>query len=144
MMKRIAVVVCLSIVPATARAGGLEVPDVGSEALGRGGAFTAKADDATAFTYNVAGFARQRGTRLLLNANLTLDSYSFARSGTYPDDPNNTHTPWGGAFFAPYIGLSTDFGYFDRFTVAVGVYGPSGVGNRVYPLGVQGAPSAAR
>jgi long-chain fatty acid transport protein len=144
-----------AFVPSRAHAGGFEVPDNGTEALGRGGAFTAKADDATALQYNVAGFARQRGTRLLLNANLTLDDYSFQRAGTFPDNASDARTPWGGAFypkvknqggpfFAPFIGASTDFGYFDRFTIAAGVFGPSGVGNRTYPLGVSGAPSAAR
>src|SRR5580698_121166 len=114
-----------------AKAGGLEIPDNGTEALGRGGAFTAKADDGTAMEYNVAGLAQQRGTRLLLDANLWLSSYSFQRSGTYPDNPGNSATPWGkmpfpavsdqgGAFLAPFAALSTDFGYFERWTFAIG------------------------
>src|SRR5580698_7547364 len=82
-----------------AKAGGLEIPDNGTQALGRGAAFTAKADDGTALEYNVAGFAQQRGTHLLLDANLWLSSYSFQRSGAYPDDPSNPLTPWGGTPF---------------------------------------------
>jgi long-subunit fatty acid transport protein len=138
-----------------ARAGGLEIPDNGTEALGRGAAFTAKADDGTALEYNVAGFAQQRGTRLLLDTNLWFSSYSFQRAGTYPDDPTNPVTPWGGTPFpkvtnqggvfpAPFAALSTDFGYFDRWTFAVGVFGPSSVGNRTYPYSLGFAPSPAR
>src|SRR5262249_5050359 len=134
-------------------AGGLELPDNGTEALGRGGAFTAKADDATALQYNVAGLARQRGTRLLFDGNLSLASLDFQRDGVYPAPPSAA-TPWGGqpfpavhntggAFFAPFVGISSDFGL-DRWTFAVGVFGPSSVGNRTYPLSVNGVPSPAR
>src|SRR4051812_19706638 len=79
-------------------AGGLELPDNGTEALGRGGAFTAKADDATAMQYNVAGLARQRGTRLLFDGNLLLSTLDFQRSGNYPDAVTPA-TPWGGQPF---------------------------------------------
>src|SRR6185312_6526626 len=134
-------------------AGGLEIPDNGTEALARGGAFTAKADDATALEYNIAGLARQRGTRVLLDGNLILSTLDFTRDGAYPDAPSAA-TPWGGQpfptvhnsggpFFAPFVGLSTDFGL-DRWTFAVGVFGPSSVGNRTYPLSVGGVPSPAR
>jgi long-chain fatty acid transport protein len=134
-------------------AGGLEIPDNGTEALARGGAFTAKADDATALQYNVAGLARQRGTRLLFDGNLVFSTLDFTRAGSYPDAPSAA-TPWGGqafptvhntggAFFAPFVGLSTDFGL-DRWTFAIGAFGPSSVGNRTYPLSVGGVPSPAR
>jgi long-chain fatty acid transport protein len=144
--------VCL---PLAAHAGGLTFPDNGTEALGRGAAFTAKADDATAFEYNIAGFARQRGTRLLIDLNLVFAQQLFLRAGSYPD-PNNAMTPWGGQpfpqvrntggpFAAPFAGISTDFGYFDRWTFAVGVFGPSSTGNRTYPSGVApGYPSPSR
>jgi long-subunit fatty acid transport protein len=141
---------------AHASAGGLEFPDIGSEALGRGAAFTAKADDGTAIVYNTAGFARQRGTRLLFNGNLIFHSFEFQRTGVYPDNPANPQTPWGGQpfprmsdqgppMFAPTIVLSTDFGRLDRFTLFVGLFAPSSVGNRTYPLGVAGGlPSPSR
>lgn len=134
-------------------AGGLEMPDNGTEALARGGAFTAKADDGTALVYNIAGLARQRGTRLVLDGNLFLSTLNFQRDGVYPDAPSAA-TPWGGQpfpevrntggpFFAPFLGLSSDLGL-DRWTFAVGVFGPSSVGNRTYPLSVGGVPSPAR
>ncbi len=47
-MPRGAVLVALLAAARAVYAGGLEFPDNGTEALGRGGAFTAKADDGTA------------------------------------------------------------------------------------------------
>ena len=152
-MKRGVIIAALVAATRVVYAGGLEIPDNGTEALGRGGAFTAKADDATALQYNVAGLARQRGTRLLLDGNIMLSTLDFQRSGVYPDAPSGA-TPWGGQpfpsvrntggpFFAPFVGISSDFGL-DRWTFAVGVFGPSSVGNRTYPLSVGGLPSPAR
>lgn len=77
----------------------------------------------------------------------------FQRDGNYPD-ANTPQTPWGGQpfplvkntggpFFAPFFALSSDFGL-DRWTFSVGVFGPSSVGNRTYPLSVGGLPSPAR
>ena len=148
-------VACSAAVSSTAYAGGFEIPDNGAQALGRGGAFVAKADDGTAIYYNPAGLARQRGTRVFVGGNLFLHSYEFQRSGAFPDDPNDTNTPWGqkpypvvtnsaGPFFAPLATVSTDFGTFDRLTVAIGAFGPSVVGNRTFPLAIQGAPASSR
>src|SRR5580704_12522313 len=118
----VAVLLCASLASLAprARAGGFEVPDNGTEALGRGGAFTAKASDGTALEYNIAGFAEQRGTRLLLDGNLVMSDYTFQRSGVYPGTASPAQ-PWagqkyplvrdtGGPFFAPFGALSTDFG----------------------------------
>jgi long-subunit fatty acid transport protein len=144
--------------PSLARAGGFEFPDNGTEALGRGGAFTAKASDATALEYNLAGLAQQRGWRLMFDSNLVFNTYDFQRAGSYPD-ANTASTPWGGVryppvhnkhgvFYAPFVGLSTDFDRLDRWTFAIGLYGPSSVGQRDYgtsvtlPGGISaGAPS---
>jgi long-chain fatty acid transport protein len=151
----LAIPVALVASPRAARAGGFEVPDNGTEALGRGGAFVAKADDPTAIMFNPAGLAEQRGTRALLDAHVVMSSYSFQRFGVYPDDPTDPATPWGqfpfpkvvdrgGPFFAPFLAATTDFGALDWLTVAIGVFGPSGIANRTYPIGVQGGPSASR
>jgi long-chain fatty acid transport protein len=157
--RRTPLLVCLALAasaaPRAARAGGFEIPDNGTEALGRGGAFVAKADDPTAIMYNPAGLAEQRGTRALLDGHVILSSYSFRRYGAYPDNPSDPATPWGGfpypkvtdqggPFFAPFLAATTDFGALDWLTVAVGVFGPSGDANRTYPIGVQGGPAASR
>lgn len=141
----------LMVLPA--RAGGLEYPDNGSESMGRGATFTAKADDGSALMYNVAGFARQRGMRLTLGTNVAFHSATFQRAGTYPDDPNDPFTPWGGKPFPlvknksalmpiPHLVLSHDLGT-DRFTVAAGVYAPSVI-PRSFPLTIDHKPSPAR
>src|SRR5258708_6850554 len=151
----VAVTALVTIWSARAFGGGFEIPDNGTQALGRGGAFTAKADDGTALQYNLAGLAQQRGRRLLIDSNLWLSSYAFQRTGTYPDDPTNPITPWGGTafprvsdqggpFLAPFAAFSTDFGTFERWTFAAGVFGPSSVGNRTYPYSLGFAPSPAR
>jgi long-chain fatty acid transport protein len=141
--------------PAVAAAGGFdELPDQGAQAMGRGATFTAKADDATAIYYNVAGLARQRGTKLLLSANIDFNSLNFQRAGNYVDDPQDPLTPWGGrpyplvtdanaSFTLPMLAASSDFGVFDRLTFGIGVLGPSATG-RTFPLGIKGQPSPAR
>ena len=76
MPRTIAALVVL-LTPAAAWAGGEEIPEHGAQALGRGGAFTAKADDLTALQYNVAGLAMARGTRVLFSANIVNASAEF-------------------------------------------------------------------
>lgn len=151
----LAATAALVALPSVARAGGFdELPDQGAEAMGRGATFTAKADDATAIYYNVAGLARQRGTKLQISANFHFNSMTFQRAGEYPDDPENPRTPWGGepfpvvvdrnaSFALPMLAVTTDFGYFDRLTFGLGAFGPAATG-RTFPLGIKGRPSPAR
>lgn len=150
-----AVLAAVLLTASSARAGGIdELPDQGAQALGRGATFTAKADDATALYYNVAGLARQRGTKLQLSANFQFSSMSFQRAGSYPGDPKDPQTPWAGSsfplvenkqpsFMLPMLVATTDFGTFDRLTFGVGVFGPAAAG-RTFQLGINGAPSPAR
>lgn len=138
------------LVPGAARGGGFELPDNGTEALGRGGAFVAKADDGTALQYNIAGLARQRGTRVTLNSNFILHDVAFTRAGVYPGDPADTRTPYAGQpyptirdrenlFIAPMVAVSSDFGYFERWTFALGVYGPPSIGRHNYGVAERAA-----
>ncbi len=95
----------------------------------------------------MAGVAPQRGPPLTLDANLVFNDFTFARAGS---GPNNGNRPYatvkntGGMFFAPYFGLSTDFDKLDRWTFAVGIYGPSSVGNRTFPSYVGSVPAPNR
>ncbi|MBX3230405.1 MAG: outer membrane protein transport protein [Labilithrix sp.] len=136
----------------SAFAGGLETPDNGTEALGRGGAFAAKADDPTALHHNIGGLAQQGGTRLLVNANVARNSLSFQREGVYEGDPGTT--AWagrryplaenqGGVAVLPFVAATSDFGT-ERMTFALGTFAPHSVGGKVYPLVQNGAPSPAR
>ncbi len=122
------------------------MPDHGASALGRGAAFTAKADDPMALHYNVAGLARQRGTHLLVNANIQVHSFSFTRLGEYPDE-NNEDTPWGGQQFPtvysngppfplPALIVTSDFNYFERLTFAFGILPPAVNGAHAFTTGL--------
>ncbi|MCP4606102.1 MAG: hypothetical protein GY847_37255 [Proteobacteria bacterium] len=66
----------------TASAGGIFIPDLGTVALGRGGAFVAKADDLTAMHYNPAGLSKSKGVNVLLGASLFDGNVDFLRMGT--------------------------------------------------------------
>ena len=147
-----AVAAAVVLAAPNALAGGLEMPDNGTEALGRGGAFAAKADDPTAIYHNVGGLAQQGGTRLLVNSNFARSSLAFQREGVQPGEEGST--PWAGKPFAPsenqggistlpFIAATSDFGT-KRATFAIGTFPPHSVGGRAYPEVVNGAPSAAR
>lgn len=116
-------------VPGIARAGGMEVGDTGAEALARGGAFVAKADNPTAINYNPAGFVKLRGHHIATSANAVHWAYDFTRTGSVGGNPYPTASgtePW---FAAPlHLMATTDLGYFDRITLAAGFYAPAALG----------------
>ena len=154
-MKRVSLTIASGLAlaascPTGARAGGFEEPGIGVEAMGRGGAFAAKADDGTALEYNIAGLARQRGTRVQLDAKLSIDHFQFERSGSYSGTKDSDASqPWLGQAYpklqsnpiglAPFIAVSTDFNHFDRWTFAIGLNTPSSAAaNRQWPKTVNG------
>lgn len=75
-----------------AEAGGLEVPDLGTVAIGRGAAFTARADNLSAFYYNPAGLSKSRGFNLLISGNLLNLNADFQRSGSFDPETNTNGT----------------------------------------------------
>ncbi len=110
------------------QAGGMEAGDTGAEALGRGGAFVAKADDPSAINYNPAGFAKLTGHRVVVGFHAIHHSYSFERKGPFLSV--DTERPW---FAAPsHIMFSTDFGLRKGFTLGIGLYTPPST-PRQYP-----------
>lgn len=145
------------LTPKVAAAGGFDLPDLGTEALGRGGAFVAKASDGSAIYYNPAGLSHQRGTHVLANGNLYFHSFQFQRLGTYPEDSAaEPAATWGGTVYprirnspqlniAPLAAITTDFGYFDRLTLAAGIFSPSSLSKRTFPLSTtEKTPSPSR
>jgi len=76
-----------------ARANGLEIPENGTEVMGRAGAWTARADNPLAAALNPAGLAGQP-TAIILNANITYQSMCFQKAGNYPDPSANGGTKW--------------------------------------------------
>lgn len=119
-----------------AAAAGMEYPDNGTIAIGRGGAHAANPEDGLAFQYNPAGLAQQLGLRLHLDSRLAWQDTRFTpASGEAPIA--NSEKP----FLAPAGAISYGFGAvgpLSALTVAVGATGPSAIGKSRYPVdGVQ-------
>ncbi|HET6336612.1 MAG TPA: hypothetical protein VFG30_25490 [Polyangiales bacterium] len=72
-----------SVLASRAAAGGLEYSGAGAQALGRGGAVVAKADDPMVLANNPAGLAELRGNHLMLDINLALMSACVDPIGYY-------------------------------------------------------------
>ena len=131
----------------TVHAGGFEVPDLGTVAIGRGGAFTARADNLSAFHYNPAGLAKLPGPHILVSGNVVHLRNRFIRSGSGGRlvPPGNE----GGADVldpsidvntgSPYAAVSND----ERFgpsPLLVMSWGDAGVKGLAFQLGL--APSS--
>jgi long-chain fatty acid transport protein len=72
----------LASVAGNAHAGGMEYPDLGTVAIGRGTAFVARADNPSAFYYNPAGLAKQKRGHVLVGANLVNLNVRYLRDGS--------------------------------------------------------------
>jgi long-subunit fatty acid transport protein len=122
----------LIIAPAPAVfAAGIEHPDVGTIAIGRGGAYAAAPSDGLAIQYNPAGFASQTGWRLTLDGNLAWQKLTFAPALGGPTVSNAN-----GAFLVPAGAISYGFGAIgplSGLTLALGGTGPSAIGKERYP-----------
>jgi long-subunit fatty acid transport protein len=114
-----------------AAAAGVEHPDLGTIAIGRGGAYAAEPDGGLALVYNPAGFARQTGLRATLDANLAWQRLTFAPAGG--DAPVSNGAP---PFLEPAAVVSYGLGAVGPLaglTFAAGVAGPSAIGKLEYP-----------
>lgn len=110
MSQRVLLALCL-FMPQVALAAGYYIPDVGVRALGRGGAFAARADDLTAAWYNPAGLADQPGTRLQLDLAFVKQSIFYQRTDASGDTAGFPPIGNGAPPRAiPFIGISSDFG----------------------------------
>lgn len=95
--------------PAAARAYGVEVPDNGSLAMGRGGAFVTRASDPSAVMHNPAGIVGLSGFQLTVATNLGAFSHCYDRAGNYQSQRDATVNTQGTRFNpmmsgeAPYI-----------------------------------------
>lgn len=68
------------MIPSLASAAGFEYGPQGTHAVGRGGAFTVGADDATAIYWNPSRLALFDGTQILVNDNMSYLDMSFKRA----------------------------------------------------------------
>ena len=139
-----------------ARAGGMnEAPEQGAQALARGGAFVAKADDASALFHNVAGLAGQElgGTKVWLGANLQASTFTFQRAGAYSGQAGKDEA-WAGRPYPlvenvgtpsplPMLAVVSDLGS-DRLGVGAGVFAPTANPGKRFPNTIGTAPSPAR
>ena len=76
-----------------AKANGFEIPENGTDVMGRAGAWTARADTPLAAGLNPAGLAGQP-TALTVSSNFTWQSQCFQRAGNYAGPALNTGTPF--------------------------------------------------
>jgi long-subunit fatty acid transport protein len=112
-------------------AAGVEHPDVGTVALGRGGAYAADPDGGLAIVYNPAGLARQVGLRATLDGSLSWQRLTFA-----PDDGSPAVSNGAPPFVEPAAVVSYGLGAvgpLQGLAFALGVTGPSAIGNLEYP-----------
>jgi long-subunit fatty acid transport protein len=117
--------------PQVARAAGIEHPDIGTIAIGRGGAYAAAPTDGMALQYNPAGFAHQTGLRLTAAGDLSWQGLSFAPAGGGPSVSNQA-----GVFLVPGGAVSYGLGRIgplSGLTFALGATGPSAIGKERYP-----------
>jgi len=115
----------------------------GARPGGRGGAFTAKADDLTAVTFNPAGLVHEKGTLLQFSNRFSYNSYEYTRAPTLdwgsPSDPPpqvsfaTVENETAGQAVDPLLGVATDFGLRDwRFALVA--FAPAGTSRLTFPL----------
>lgn len=130
---------CALLGAGNALAGGYYVGPIGSKAIGRGGAFTARADDLSAAFYNPAGFVRLGTTAVQLENKFSYTSFQFSRA-PYTDPQTGMTTNFATVensekFQAldPLIGVSTNFGLQD-WAFALVAYAGSGNSKLSFPV----------
>ena len=89
------------VAPNLAHAGGFEYSAAGTRALGRGGAFMARADDPLALRYNPAGLAFLPGYQLELGSHLAFYDSCILRSGGYDDSNVSDSATWDSRYGFP-------------------------------------------
>ena len=116
----------LFILPTLATASGYGLNELGTKALGMGGAFAAQADDPTAVYFNPAGIVQLEGTQISVGVNTVTPKVKFESAGTSGIDgvsPGTVTETESKTFFIPnaYIThkltekMSFGFGAFSNF-----------------------------
>jgi long-chain fatty acid transport protein len=130
------------LTPDGARAAGYYAGPIGSKAIGRGGAFVARADDLSAAFYNPAGLAKlTTPLQVHLENKAAYSSLTFARDPTR--DGRSVSAPLVGFEssenarrsrpLGPLFGVASNFGLRD-FTFALMSFTPSGAANTEFPV----------
>jgi hypothetical protein len=151
----------------TVFAGGTELGAIGVQAVGRGGAFVARASDPMALNHNVAGLLGLPGVQVTASANIGFWSHCFTRAGRYDGVESGIETRGtdfassmyptarplypevcneAGATFVPQVVVT----WRPRpwLAVGIGLLTPAGVGSQRFPDRVETsaglAPSPSR
>jgi long-subunit fatty acid transport protein len=122
----------MAALPASVLAAGMEYPDNGTIAIGRGGAHTANPEDGLAFQYNPAGLAQQGGLRLYIDSRATFQHLRFDSSTPNTPAVSNSKQPFVAPSLAVTYGLGK-VGPLSELTFAVGATGPSAIGQSQFP-----------
>src|SRR3954469_13247426 len=117
-----------------------EFPDNGSEQMGRGGAWVARASDPLAVIFNPAGLAGQP-SRVTLQNGVIFEHTCFTRVKAAGDTTNDPLAGAGGIYpkvcndVSPTINpqLGATFRVNDRLGIGLLVIGPSSGGEKTFP-----------
>lgn len=122
---------CLLLAPSVVWAAGVEFPDNGAVAVGRGGAFSAHPNSALVMHYNPGALADLPGLQVYVDGRVVWEAESFTSPGgaTAKDSAPPFVTPTA-------LTVSYDFGAvgpLTHLTAAVGAMGPSATGVVTFP-----------
>lgn len=146
------VVALVGLAPGVAHAGGFEYAAAGTRAIGRGGAYFARADDAWALYYNPAMLADLPDTQIYVGSHLAFLDMCADRTGTYGSnvpsgvtngatrfsDESGLNDPWlademprvcRNGYPGPSPSLAASIRILPEFALGFGIVAPSGVGN---------------
>jgi long-subunit fatty acid transport protein len=126
--------------------GGYYSGTLGARASGRAGAFTAKADDLSAVSFNPAGLANLETTLVEVGNQSSYNASSFTRAPTYDYghvdavtgaplvtfDKVSNGKPWQA--LVPMLGVASKLGRKD-WGFALAAYAPPGISQESFPLG---------
>ena len=138
--------VSLAFLSTEASAGGLEMPDNGTRALARGGAFTALADDLTAIAHNPGALIKLRGTSIMLTNHTFFVDERFTRAESFLAEDRFANAELYGLTpleevknestvfpIGPVFAMGSDFGL-ENWVFALGAYGPNTAGAAKWPV----------
>jgi len=108
-------------------ASGFYTPDIGAKTVGRGAAWIVGVDDLSAIYLNPAGLANVKGTNILVTNNFDVFHTWYQR--TPIEHPVHNENP---VDIIQLGVISSDFGL-EKWTFAIGMYGPYGVAEKYDP-----------
>jgi len=127
--------------------GGYYAGTLGARGSGRGGAFTAKADDVSAISFNPAGLAKIDGSLFQIGNEASYNTYAFTRAPTKDyrlTDPQTgdapvvvfdkvtNSKPWQALL--PMVGATSRLGL-ENWGFGLAAFAPPGIGKEDFPLG---------